>query len=88
MFVYAKELLPEQAILLTHPKAQPLLNKLNFYELARETRGMTFGLYVRKDIEQDLEIAFVRALIFSYRTGRKTSSLLGRGYKPATDKEQ
>ncbi len=76
LFVQAKDLLPEQAILLTYPKAQPLLKKLNFYELARETRGITFGLYVRKDIEQDLEIAFVKALIFSYnRCKRKFENL-------------
>lgn len=66
LFVRAKDLLPEQAILLTYPKAQPFLKQLDFHVLIRETRGITFGLYVRKDIEQDLEIAFVRALIFSY----------------------
>ncbi len=84
MFFRARELQPEQAILLTYPKAQPFLNKLDFHEITRETRGMTFGLYVRKDIPEEFEIAFVRALVFAYNLCKKkfmSPGITGKKYQ-------
>ncbi|MEA5466787.1 CHAT domain-containing protein [Leptothoe sp. PORK10 BA2] len=67
LFVRARELSADQAILLTYPKAQPILKELDFFELTpRETRGMTFGLYMRRDLPESLQVAFLRSFIFAY----------------------
>jgi len=67
LFVRARELSSDQAILLTYPKAQPILKELDFFELApRETRGMTFGLYMRRDLPENFQASFLRSFVFSY----------------------
>lgn len=66
LFFRARELSTDQAILLTYPKAQRLIRELRFSALSWETRGMTFGLYMNRELLPECRDAFVRLFVYCY----------------------
>jgi hypothetical protein len=66
LFIRAKEIQPSQLILLTYPKAQRILRELQFKTLDSETRGMTFGLYLHRELSEAIQVAFLRAFVAAY----------------------
>lgn len=71
LFDWCKYLGLGQLVLLTAPKSVRPLQELQLLELDHETHGMSFSLYIRKELPKELRIAFRGVFIAAYNRSRQ-----------------